>query len=413
MYARGLPLALMIALACKSDPSPPPAPTQTTDKPQAESSPKGEEPTPAEAGEADAESERTHRVVFGDRTSQGYLLLIEPSKLSAAPTREELDALVRREFGKAAEEGELALLRQLIATEPHDTQLDPAKLDFDDPEALVQAVENSETDRRGDLLGLHIKLFDRNRDPGVIPAEALADPIATRDLSEAERTSIEGRSKILLLRADYRNQFDVRGLRLLQGLVRLVAKKHDALVFDPDTLETRGEAKFTERRLTANLANVVDQLAVIPFKDPERPGKARLSTRGMRRFGLPDLELTGLPPEPQTLQRATDLLAGLARVLIKEGEVDQLGIAIEAPEIIEVTRREVDAAYADIGERLPPRCQGCPERTSIHLVRRPERDTDTRDHMTVGVTAPRSESDAADFDQSKWVEKAIADLFGG
>ena len=99
------------------------------------------------------------------------------------------------------------------------------------------------------------------------------DPIATRDLSDAERASVDGRTQILLLRADYRNQFDVRGLRLLQGLVRLVAKKYDALVFDPDTLETRGEAKFTERRLTANLANVVDQLAVIPFKDPDHQGQ--------------------------------------------------------------------------------------------------------------------------------------------
>ena len=70
------------------------------------------------------------------------------------------------------------------------------------------------------------------------------------------------------------------------------------------------------------------------------------------------------------------------------------------------------AAYADLGDRLPPRCAKCKEKTSVHLMRRPPRDTDTQDHLTVVVTAPRELSDAADFDPSKWAESAVSDLFG-
>jgi hypothetical protein len=365
--------------------------------------------------ELDAEklaAERKHRVVFADRTSQGYLLLIDPSRIKAAPSRKQLDALVTREFPGKSETGELALLRKLIATQPHETALDPAKLDFDDPDALAEAVAAADPGvaKEEDLLGLHVELLDRA--PGLLPADALADPIATRDLSEAERLSLEGRTKVLLLRADYRNKFDVRGLRLLQALVRLVALEHDALVFDPDTLETRGEASFTARRLTANLANVIDQLAVIPFSDPERPGQVRLVTRGMRRFGLPDLEFSGLPRDPVRLQRATDLIAGLARTLIAEAELDERGIAIEAPDSIVVTRKQVDAAYADLSDRLPPPCASCPAKTTVHLVRRDERDTDTRDHLTVSIEAPREQSEAQGFNHQMWAERSLNELFG-
>ena len=173
MRVQALPLGLglVLALGCESKTSAPPAPTPT-DQPAAEAPAEAEDAAPTqEVAKSDQEpAERTHTVVFGDRTSQGYLLLIDPTKLSAAPTRDALDGLVRREFGKAAEAGELALLRQLIATEPHDTQLDPAELNFDDPEALAKAVENSDSAREGDLLGLHIKLFDRAKEPGLVPS---------------------------------------------------------------------------------------------------------------------------------------------------------------------------------------------------------------------------------------------------
>lgn len=407
-----------LALGCESTPSAATAPAKAERAAEPEDQGHSQmPPTQAQTMEVDAAAdalERTHRVVFGDRTSHAYLLLIETGRIDAAPTSTQLDKLITTAFPKRAESGELALLRKLIVTETDEARLDPARLDFDDPDALADALAlpRGPDDKRGDLLGLHVQLLDRDKNPGLLPADALADPIATRDLSETERASISGRTQVLLLRADYRNQFDVRGLRLLQALVRLVALEHDALIFDPDTLETRGEASFTERRLTANLANVVDQVAIIPFSDPDHEGQVRLVTRGMRRFGLPDLELSGLPRKPEQLQRGSDLIAGLARGLIREAEVDESGIAIEAPEVIEVTRADVDAAYANRGERLPPRCEDCPGRTSVHLVRRPARDTDTEEHLTVSVQAPRAEAEAPGHNHSLWVARGLNALFG-
>ena len=261
-----------------------------------------------------------------------------------------------------------------------------------------------------DLFGLHVQLFDRDRNPGVVPADALANPIATRDLSDAQRETIAQRSQILLLRADYRNQFDVRGLRLLQGLVRVVAQQYDALIFDPDTLETRDEAHFTERRLSANLGSVAEQIAVIPFR--EQDGSVRLATRGMRRFGLPDLELSGLPVDPAMLQRATDMISGLARVLIQEGEIDDSGVAIEAPDEIEVSRRDVEAAYRNGAESLPAPCESCPQRATVHLMRRETRDTDAEEHLTVAITAPRDQLESPGHEHRLWVQATLAKIFG-
>src|SRR5699024_1870680 len=120
-------------------------------------------------------------------------------------------------------------------------------------------------------------------------------PILTRGLTEEQRKSALGRSWALLLRADYRNQHAVRGLRLHQTLVRVVAERYGALIHDPDTRETMNVEPFTERRLRAAAGNVADQIAIVPFIDRNDDKLLRLATRGMRRFGSVDVELDGLP----------------------------------------------------------------------------------------------------------------------
>ncbi|MEX1364072.1 MAG: hypothetical protein AB1Z98_13170, partial [Nannocystaceae bacterium] len=195
-----------------------------------EATPKLELPSLDEdAAEAEAEgNESAHHVVFADRTSQSYLLLLDGDP-TAAPTREELATLVREALAGAEDEPEVELLLELIASDPapaaNATELGP---------------EQRDTIRHRDLLGLHVALLPlaAQGEQALIPLQVLRDPISTRALTQAERASLPQRRWVLVLRAHYRNRYGVRGLRLLQTLVRVVARDRGALIHDPDTGET-------------------------------------------------------------------------------------------------------------------------------------------------------------------------------
>jgi hypothetical protein len=371
------------------------------------------EPAPAPAARAEPETtqspappqvdEAAHRVVFGDRTSHGYLLLLDTPVRPEPPTRDDLVRWVEQAFPEHRDSDEVRLLIELIHTEPA-AGARPEALAPDDPGRLTAAV-----DPKQDLLGLHVELLEVDDD--LIPAVAREDDVLLRGLSPQERVSLEGRKWALLLRADYRNMNAVRGLRLLQTLVRIVADHENALVHDPDTLETVGPALFSERRLQGNLGNVADQITVVPFPDPRHAGRARLTTRGMRRFGSVDLELDGLAPDPQVLQRGSDLLLGLAFVMIKAGEFDRSGFAIELEDTVAVHWRDVARAYSG-RDGEPPRCADCPEEVLVHLVEREREPQDPREHVVVRVVAPRRTSDAPGHDHVAWVHDAIERMFG-
>ena len=81
------------------------------------------EPETKEQEEPAPSLDDPHRIVFADRTSQGYLLLVSPGK-DAKPTREQLGKLVREKIGKDAGP-EKQLLLELVATEP---QIEDPKL---------------------------------------------------------------------------------------------------------------------------------------------------------------------------------------------------------------------------------------------------------------------------------------------
>lgn len=353
-------------------------------------------------GPADTAEESAHHVVFADRTSQTYLLLL-PGTPAAAPTREALAQLLKTKLAGAEDEPEVELLLELVATEPRPPQSDPA----------LGPAERNEI-RHSDLLGLHVELLPlatAGEEPLVSPA-TLLDPIATRELSEADRKSLPTRSQVLVLRAHYRNRYGVRGLRLLQTLVRIVAADRKALVHDPDTGETMDVAAFTRRRLQSTLGNVADQIVVVPFPDPRHgKGFVRMSTRGMRRFGSVDLELDGLPREAAALEAATQLLQGLAYRMVRAGEYDQEGYAVEVDDEIELTYADVAQAYAGRAERVP-RCDGCSERVRLHLVERPAEPHDPHEHVVARVVAPRLLSASGGYDHPAWVRKSLADLLG-
>lgn len=375
---------------------------QDSDKPppQADAAP-SDEPSERQEQEpaATADLDDPHRVVFADRTSQGYLLLVDDAH-AQAPSREDLVRLVRSKLAGDLAEPEVEKLIELVQMEPRvDTR--------------VGADMEGKPRQTDDLLGLHIDALPIRQDDGrLIADELLSDPISIRTLDPSQRASLAQRDHVILLRADYRNQYAVRGLRLLQTLVRLVADERDALIHDPDTGETMNLDAFTERRLQSSLGNIADQVAVVPFPDSSHGEQTvRLMTRGMRRFGSVDLELDGLPRDPAVLQAGTHLLYGLAYQMAKLGEFDTMGYAVEAPDTITVGHDDVAQAYGR-RKRLLERCEQCPARTEVHLVERKAEAHDPRDHVVARVVAPRPRSTTKAYDHPAWVREALKELLG-
>lgn len=371
-------------------------------------------PEPAQeedpAAEARRRAELAHRVVFADRISFGYVLLI-PGPPGPAPSRAELQAIVRRAFADKQEEKEVELLLDLVMTPRRADTSAIALPDEDGKKDRVEAPADPQAAERvwatGDLLGLEVEAVP----VAAVGGAALADPALTRALTPEERASLPRRQQAVIVRALYRNQNGVRGLRLLQALVRVVATELGALVYDPDTQETMGPAAFAARRLQTSLGNVADQVAVVPFPDPRAGEDAvRLATRGMRRFGSVDLELDGLPRDLAALQQATYVLHGLGLVMVRLGEFDRSGFAVEAPDTITVHYRDCSAAYG--GQVALPRCQGCPEHADVHLVERPEEPQDPPGHVVARVVAPRAIGERPGHDHRAWVQAMLGQILG-
>lgn len=396
----GQVIAGALALACGGGE---PGKTALQERPVAPAQERAEDP----ADEARRVAELAHRVVFADRITFGYLLLL-PGDAGPAPTRAELQALVRKAYADKLADAEVELLIDLVGTPP---RADLGGLGADGAKDRAEAPADPEAAARvwgtGDLLGLEIEALPA----AAIEAKVLADPELTRALSPVERDSLSQRRRVVIVKALYRNQNGVRGLRLLQALVRVVAAETGALVHDPDTLETMGPAAFAARRLQTSLGNIADQVVVVPFPDPKHGSEAlRLTTRGMRRFGSVDLELDGLARDLPALQQATYFLHGLGLVMVRLGEFDRSGFAVEAPDVIELFYRDCVGAYG--GQVVLPRCDECPEQAALHLVERPAEPQDPPGHVVARVVAPRAVSDAPGHDHRAWVRKALDQVLG-
>lgn len=363
------------------------------------------------AAEVRRKQELAHRIVFADRITFGYMLLL-PGPPGPAPTRAEVQAIVGRAFAGEKDDAEVELLLAFVATPPAEAlgvlRAPGAEDEKEGVEGPAEPGAGLVAPLPADLLGVEIVEMRR---ADAIEGEALADPELTRALTPEERASLPGRERVLLVRALYRNQNGVRGLRLLQALVRALAGELGGLVHDPDTLETMGPGAFAARRLQTSRGNIADQVVVLPFPDPRSgAGAVRLATRGMRRFGSVDLELDGLAVDMAGLQQATYFLQGLAAVMVRLGEFDRSGFSVEAPEEIELHYADCVAAYGG-GARLP-RCADCPEQATVHLVERPAEPQDAFGHVVARVVAPRAVGERPGHDHRAWVRKVLDQVLG-
>lgn len=104
---------------------------------------------------------------------------------------------------------------------------------------------------------------------------------------------------------------DPRLLRAAGMIAWAVARDVSGALFDPATLECFGERRFKESRVDPPAAGVPPALAHTLVRiSRDDAGRVRLATRGMRKFGRPDLMLDGLADAE--IDPGTHLLRALA-----------------------------------------------------------------------------------------------------
>src|SRR5690606_26444845 len=179
---------VLTSLACGCHRSPAGEDPEPTHPPPSSPAP-AEVPSLAEAEASvptDASLDSPHRVVFADRTSQGYLLLVSEARTRSF-TREDVKALVERELDDPSEEAEAQRLLELVATEPL----------VEDPKLIGQHAQPLGSPRATtELLGLHLELFPLRRNGKELVGEQhLTDPILTRALPRRARIATSASSR--------------------------------------------------------------------------------------------------------------------------------------------------------------------------------------------------------------------------
>jgi len=155
-----------------------------------------------------------------------------------------------------------------------------------------------------------------------------AREVATKRLSPAERDSLDARRSVFTIRAHGEATADELPVRAAYAAATAVASKIDGLLFDPDTFELEGLARFTRHVITVPLGSSVfhvDHIVVHAFREAD--GTARLVSLGMSRFGLPDLDVKAAPfslAEPLGM-----LLNAVASALVQGKRQAPLAISLE------------------------------------------------------------------------------------
>ncbi|MEP6526028.1 MAG: hypothetical protein ABJA86_02600 [Nocardioidaceae bacterium] len=134
-----------------------------------------------------------------------------------------------------------------------------------------------------------------------------------------------------------------------RNLARRIALDHDGVVIDlrsPAALESSEPANLEE---AIDSFRLVDWVRVPSSPDPDRPGAVWATTKGLTRFGLPELQVFGVPE--QLTGGCVAVLSGIAHVLLREQwqavDASPLIAFREVPREHRLTLRDVALAYSD------------------------------------------------------------------
>ena len=241
----------------------------------------------------------------------------------------------------------------------------------------------------------------------VVPRGEVPDPptdsLRALRAGEAELRRFEASTHVALISAWDLVKAPSVGLWAALGAAIAVSRAYDGAVIDPSYPRLLSDEE-TDREFPENGAIVITHHIQVLYS-LDRRGQTWMTTKGMGRFGLPELEMIGVPPNLPDM--ALPLVNGIASVLLDSARAveGEPGVRprtwVVGPEI-RLDTRQIARAHGEEGGDPEEGVRGW---TTVRLEYRPGR----RGHDSfLRLVPPRHHTGG----QGVWLNAALGDLFG-
>ena len=141
----------------------------------------------------------------------------------------------------------------------------------------------------------------------------------------ADADAVRATCRVAAVRAEFDDPPTLAYLRNAVGVVSAIAEHGAAAVFDVQALTWWRPDEWRRRFVDRSEFAIGDHIFTAVSRDPGDPERTSLRTRGMVKFGRPDLLVRHLPGPPDVdrpdVARAADVIDGLANFLARGGVI--------------------------------------------------------------------------------------------
>lgn len=162
----------------------------------------------------------------------------------------------------------------------------------------IPALSRQEYRSNGVFPGLQLSHYDRVKYPGVLDGFQegyLWDELKRHkpELSEA----VQAADECLILRGELEDQRDLNYLRDSVGLVTFLLDHGGIAVYDPQMFHWWEPGEWRDRIFRPGGVVPRHHVVILTSEEPEDASLTWFHTRGMRKFGRPDLSVHRVPPQ--------------------------------------------------------------------------------------------------------------------
>lgn len=146
----------------------------------------------------------------------------------------------------------------------------------------------------------------------------LASPALARSLDELPAevaAAVRSAPECVVLRGEASDPPDLLYLRDAAGTIAALLDHGGTAVLDSQTLTWRSAERWREELWEPDEPRPDQEAVILVSEDDTAPGRLWLYTRGLRKFGRPDLSMRAVPP--QLSERATELCNRFIRLLVR------------------------------------------------------------------------------------------------
>jgi hypothetical protein len=161
----------------------------------------------------------------------------------------------------------------------------------------VPALSWQEYRSNGVFPGLQLSRYDRNQHPDVLDGFRqgyLWDECMKHRPTLAQ--DVEAAGECLILRGELDDQGDLNYLRDTVGLLTFLLDHGGITVYDPQMFHWWEPGEWKERIFRSGGAVPRHHVVILTSDEPDAPSLTWFHSRGMRKFGCPDLSMHHVPP---------------------------------------------------------------------------------------------------------------------